>query len=1159
MDEQERLRNLAEEDRVSKEKIAEEKRVQDLIDCAKNLHFEIKTRYTMFSGKCNVNISDLNDFEILSLKKREEDLHVELRELIDKVSGFEKFVLPCGDKAKDLRTEVIKWRSEGSDCLSKHISEVNTRMTERDISEKKLKNSAALDIKIPKFEGYKSEMDVYTFKAEFKKLVEPYIQKDLWADHVKKNLLAGSALNLVLKIEKIDKIWEKLFEVYGNTHLMLQNKLAALDNFSNLDKLRDDEKIASQISGLLNLITDLCKLAKTYSLENDLYYGMGLHKILDLIGKYRERKFVESIALEDIGGQEKWNKLVEFLQKELKKREAMVLHQRVRKSAVMENDSGQQKKNNDKKIHGGEDGRDPTHFGQNNQNSNQVQCRCSICGKSNDHVLSYDNTGKPYIEYVACKNFTEKSCKDRSKILFRKRFCNKCLVPGVKFNSEHVCDNQYACGKTFVKDEEERICQKHVLVCEFHCQDAGNLESLKRYKQNVINPGNVFKEFTKNISISNFSEVYLGDGKEIIPGQEEASIFAFQTIELASGFKLNIFYDSGCGDAIISKEACDKLKGIGKAKIDVPGPLILKGVNDQESTCPHGAWTVILPLKNAHDANLSGLCLDVITTPFPKYPLEQVEKDIRSAIEKKDKKLLSKLPRLSKEVGGTVHVMLGKQYLKYFPREVFRMTSGLTLYESMFRSDDGSIGVVSGPHSDFTRVNRTAHFAMGLKCFYTQAAKNYFEFLSKSSDVPLLGNKDEFRDTELVKLFPGDSCTREDTESTNLHESASSLRNDEFPCLFGDPFSGGKRVFVTRNGKMCARQRGPKCLKIFEQVEKSGTEVSYRCMDCRNCKECLKGGLIEEISIQEEAEQDLINKGVDVDVINRRSSTSLPFIADPDTRLVTNDKSARKIFDSQVKKLSKSEGDRNDVLESETKLQNLGYVDWLENLSEEEQKMILDSPVKYFIPWRVVWSKSISTPVRVVHDASSKTESGYSLNDILPKGSNNMNNLIQILLRWTIKRFGYHTDVRKMYNSVELHKEFWKYQLYWFSDTLKPEEPPKIKVIKTCIYGVKCSGNQAERALRLVAELMKDDYPMAYEIINNDVYVDDCISGEDTLEERDEATDQVKLSVEKGGFTLKGFTFSGEDPDINLSADGKMIMTGGLRYFPKGDFYNVKR
>ena len=100
-------------------------------------------------------------------------------------------------------------------------------------------------------------------------------------------------------------------------------------------------------------------------------------------------------------------------------------------------------------------------------------------------------------------------------------------------------------------------------------------------------------------------------------------------------------------------------------------------------------------------------------------------------------------------------------------------------------------------------------------------------------------------------------------------------------------------------------------------------------------------------------------------------------------------------------------------------------------------------------------------------------------------------------------------------------------------------EHPGIKVIKSCIYGVKCSGNQA---IRLVAELLKDKYPLAYEIIMRDVYVDDCISGNDTSEERDAATDQVKLGLVEGGFTLKGFTFSGEDPDITLSADGESII-----------------
>ena len=165
-----------------------------------------------------------------------------------------------------------------------------------------------------------------------------------------------------------------------------------------------------------------------------------------------------------------------------------------------------------------------------------------------------------------------------------------------------------------------------------------------------------------------------------------------------------------------------------------------------------------------------------------------------------------------------------------------------------------------------------------------------------------------------------------------------------------------------------------------------------------------------------------------------------------------------------------------------------------------------------------------------------------------------MNNLIEILLRWQIKIFGYHTDVRKMYNTVLLTKDHWRYQLYWWSENLKPGEIPAIKVIKTLIYGVKSSGNQAEKAIRMVVDLMSDLYPLAAEIVKNDVYVDDCISGEMMENARLKATDQLKVSLEKRTITLKGLTFSGEDPDITLSEDGKSVSTGGIKWFSKGDY-----
>lgn len=42
--------------------------------------------------------------------------------------------------------------------------------------------------------------------------------------------------------------------------------------------------------------------------------------------------------------------------------------------------------------------------------------------------------------------------------------------------------------------------------------------------------------------------------------------------------------------------------------------------------------------------------------------------------------------------------------------------------------------------------------------------------------------------------------------------------------------------------------------------------------------------------------------------------------------------------------------------------------------------------------------------------------------------------------------------------------------------------------------------------------------------------------------------------VGKAGFSLKGFTFSGEKPDSTLSVDGKSINVAGLKWFPKDDY-----
>ena len=159
-------------------------------------------------------------------------------------------------------------------------------------------------------------------------------------------------------------------------------------------------------------------------------------------------------------------------------------------------------------------------------------------------------------------------------------------------------------------------------------------------------------------------------------------------------------------------------------------------------------------------------------------------------------------------------------------------------------------------------------------------------------------------------------------------------------------------------------------------------------------------------------------------------------------------------------------------------------------------------------------------------DALQKTNNDYSLNCILAKGRNNMNKLVEITIRWMMHKYAFHTDIQKMYNAIMLDEEHWCYQLYLWDDELDKANEHQQKAIKTLIYGVKSSGNQAVNGLRKTANLVKEKYPKEHKIIHQDIYVDDCLSGENNWDNAIKTTDNLKLVLNKGGFCLKGLIFS---------------------------------
>ena len=75
----------------------------------------------------------------------------------------------------------------------------------------------------------------------------------------------------------------------------------------------------------------------------------------------------------------------------------------------------------------------------------------------------------------------------------------------------------------------------------------------------------------------------------------------------------------------------------------------------------------------------------------------QVEKDIISAfsVSKRD---ASTLPCLELSVGGETDFMIGLGYNRYFPKEIFKLRSGLTIYKSVFMNASGCQWLPLGVH-----------------------------------------------------------------------------------------------------------------------------------------------------------------------------------------------------------------------------------------------------------------------------------------------------------------------------------------------------------------------------------------------------------------------------------------------------------------------------
>ena len=774
---------------------------------------------------------------------------------------------------------------------------------------------------------------------------------------------------------------------------------------------------------------------------------------------------------------------------------------------------------------------------------NAVEVDCRLCNKGKHTHLFY------------CETFQQADTPDRYKLTWETSVCFRCLMMNSEPNyadrkswfNQHrnSCDRAWVC-KIDRCGEKDKPRQMQFLLCTYHFE--ANKDTEKEFLKSLQGKIAPSVKFFFNVPIFTNWVHKQGPGKDvpgwdILPDMIYPSIFALSNV-IVGDEELLIFYDSGCQTASVSTRAAKLLNSENMRE----GPTNIAVASGKVLPIEGGDERFTLPLSDGKTrATITALCMDDVTSEFPVYDLQKAASDIDMEYRTFYPQGPA-LPATPDAIGGKqVDIMLGITYQRFFPQLVYMQGTGLSISQSQFMAPLGKGGVLAGPHSSWKHLRDSNHLVQrvySLGPSPTLRIEHEPEGVGDEGVVELRGD---------VVGEVGVGIDRNIDNATDLacgyvhcdeHKGAVWEIPDHWDIV--EPmYSTFAKDKVTR----------------FLEGENMGSTIEYRCPSCRNCSSCKQGDVLESISLVEEHEQHLIEKSIRYDKDKKLLFAKLPFIANPVQKLTPNSHIAKKVFQTQLRKATADETVRLGVVASFKKLYDKGFVCKVADLPGDVRQKV-EGVTGYVIPWRtVVKESSITTPVRMVFDASSRTPGGESLNNILAKGKNTLGNLFSILLRFRLKREGFSADVSMAYNGVKMEEEFVAFQQFFWKEEMREMNTLELWVVMTLIYGLRPAGQQTIEGFRQLAEVARAERPcigpLGADILETKAYMDDILSAHETKAERDAAAQQLRYVLGLGSMSVKEITFSGQPPTEKVSTDGKHVGLLGMEWETEGDRIRV--
>ena len=121
------------------------------------------------------------------------------------------------------------------------------------------------------------------------------------------------------------------------------------------------------------------------------------------------------------------------------------------------------------------------------------------------------------------------------------------------------------------------------------------------------------------------------------------------------------------------------------------------------------------------------------------------------------------------------------------------------------------------------------------------------------------------------------------------------------------------------------------------------------------------------------------------------------------------------------------------------------------------------------------------------------------------------------MLRFRTHAYVLTADIEKMYRQIFANSDDRRYQrIFWYL-----RNSIRVYELNTVTFGVSAAPYLAIRTIQQLADDESSNFPLAAEILKRDIYVDDLMTGADSLQEIFTIRNEINELLGRGGFNIR--------------------------------------